>query len=112
MNKPNRLSVEIAQCLQLVFFLIVIKLLLVKSRYKIAVLSLQNVYLRFRYRKLVDRQRKTLAEYVAHRNGFECSAGGFDKAQGCPLAVDSANATIQLVAASNVFKSPGGRSAT
>lgn|GEM_PF-3130761 len=79
MNKPNSLSVEIAQCLQLLFCLIVVKLLLVESRCKFAVLSLKNFYLGFRYRKLVNRHRKTLAKYVAHRNVFQGIAGGFDK---------------------------------
>ena len=105
MNKPNRLSMEIAQCLQLLFCLIVIKLLLVKSRCKFAVLSLKNFYLRFRYRKLVNRQRQTLAEYVAHRNGFQGSSGSFDKAQNCPLEVDfplAANVNVHQVAANNL----------
>lgn len=51
-----------------------------KLRLKLAILLLQNRYLSFKCRRLVKSKRKTLAEYIRHRNFFQGVSGNVNEA--------------------------------
>jgi hypothetical protein len=53
-----------------------------KLRLQFGILRLQRLGLLFERRRLIQRQRKTLAEYVRHRNLFQGISGDIDQAHG------------------------------
>src|SRR2546425_6795076 len=73
----NLLRVLIFEPLQLLLCLLVVNALTVKCRCHASFLRLQCLYLRFRLRQTVERKRKTLADYIRHRNLFEGVSGNF-----------------------------------
>ena len=67
----NIFRVLVLEPLILLLCLAVVETLNLKLRLKIGLLRLQNLYLRFRIRKTVERERKAFAHYVRDREVFQ-----------------------------------------
>lgn len=78
-------------------YILAINLFTFKLRFQAAHLKLKLLYLRFRVRKSINCQRKTLANYVRYREGLERISGGVDEVHcSCPDILLAANDTAHL----------------
>lgn len=75
----NLLRVLILEPLQLLACLIAVESYNLKLRQKLAKLGLHHRYLTLKNQRLVEGKRKTLAEYVRHRNLFQCVSGNINE---------------------------------
>ena len=83
--------------LYLLTSLMVVEALTLKLRFKAAILSLQNFYLRFRLGQTVKRKRKTLAHYIRERQLLQGITGGFKEAHiSSPNSVISTNSVCHV----------------